>query len=115
VDVETAGPTSGAVPKAGGAPGVGVDEAAVEAGDGLRHDAIAAKRAAEAPLQNRLRVFDMFTLLNRRIKAQGIVVQVAMRDLQRLVLRHFIRSHHFSESGRQGIARRIDAQPVRLL
>jgi hypothetical protein len=42
----------------------------------------------------------------KRIKTQGIVVQVPTRDLQRLVLRYFIRGHHFGKGGRKGIAAR---------
>jgi hypothetical protein len=52
---------------------------------------------------------------SRRVKAHGIVVQIPARNFQRFVLRYFIRSHHFRQSGRQGVARRVDTQPVRLL
>src|SRR5215471_144021 len=55
VDGETAGPVSGAVPKAGGAPG----GREVESGVGLRHAAAAAQRAAEERLRKRLRESDM--------------------------------------------------------
>ena len=45
---ETGGPTAGAVPKAGGAPGGG----AADSGEGLRQAAVPAMRAAEARLRN---------------------------------------------------------------
>ena len=63
VEIETAGPTSGAVPKAGGAPGVGIAEEPLELGAGLRHAAITVLvTATAARLKNPLRVFDMFKL-----------------------------------------------------
>lgn len=58
VEVETAGPTSGAVPKAGGAPGV--ETAVPESTVGLRHAAKTAKKAVEARFRKRRREFDMF-------------------------------------------------------
>lgn len=54
VDVETGGPTSGAVPNAGGDPG---GEEVSDAG--LRQASVAANRAIEAPLRNFRREFGM--------------------------------------------------------
>jgi hypothetical protein len=57
VEGETGGPASGAVPKAGGAPGGTVSEADA----GLRRHAVSsAVNAAEAPPRNRRREFDMY-------------------------------------------------------
>src|ERR1700722_19786091 len=62
VDVETTGPTSGAVPKAGGAPGVELDgDAAAEFGAGLRHAASAVIKTAEARLKKWRREFGMLS------------------------------------------------------
>jgi hypothetical protein len=64
VEAETGGPTSGAVPKAGGVPGGrDVDEAFVEIACGLRHAAKAAMRRPDARLKNPRRVFDMFHIV----------------------------------------------------
>src|ERR1035437_3056038 len=62
VSGETSGPTGGAVPKAGGAPGGG------EVGDwpARRHAVAEAIRAMEARLRNCLRDFDMYHIVAGR-------------------------------------------------
>jgi hypothetical protein len=114
VETVTAGPACGAVPNAGGVPGVGGDEggdAAPAALDSdLRHAAIAAISALMVPpaarLKNPRREFDMFAVLrSRRIKAQSIIVQIPVRDLDRFVFGDFVRRHHLRQRGRQCVAR----------
>ena len=57
VEGETGGPTSGAVPKAGGVPGGG----ASGSGEDLRHATVALMRAVAVWLRNCLRESDMFS------------------------------------------------------
>lgn len=62
VEVDTTGPASGAVPKAGGEPG-GSD---ADSGLGFRHAVMATERAVAARFKNSRREFDMLTIMPER-------------------------------------------------